>query len=101
MINNLSGDIAEWTNQNVTAAGLPITPARDSWHEYSEVVDYKGLNIAPDYYLTDATNHIGKIYVGAMPGLKGFVRGKGGIYGLDLSHAPSEQSDSIGFRCAK
>jgi len=101
IINNLTGAIAQWTNQNVTAAGLPITPAKDGWFEYNEVVDFKGLNIAPDYYLTDATNQIGKIYVGSAPGRKGFVRGQGGIYGLDLSHAPSEQSETIGFRCAK
>ncbi|PIX03287.1 hypothetical protein COZ78_01120, partial [bacterium (Candidatus Gribaldobacteria) CG_4_8_14_3_um_filter_42_11] len=101
IINNLTGEIGEWTNQNVPAAGLPVTPAADGWFEYNEVVDFKGLNIAPDYYLTDATNQIGKIYVGSAPGLKGFVRGQGGIYGLDLSHTPSEKSAEIGFRCAK
>ncbi|MDO8592242.1 MAG: hypothetical protein Q7R92_00545, partial [bacterium] len=101
VINNLTGLIAEWTNQNVTAAGLPVTPSKDAWYEYGEVSDFKGLNIAPDYYLTDANNHIGKIYTGSGMGLRGFVRGSGGIYGLDLSHAPSEQSESIGFRCAK
>ena len=62
---------------------------------------FKGLNIAPPYYLTDANNYIGKIYTGAGSGLRGFVRGSGGIYGLDLSHTPSEQNASIGFRCAK
>jgi len=46
-------------------------------------------------------NYIGKIYIGAGTGLKGFVRGSGGIYGLDLSHTPSEKSTNIGFRCAK
>ena len=101
VINNLVGDIAEWTSQNITAAGLPITPATNSWFEYNEVVDYKGLNIVPAYYLTDLNNYIGKIYIGAGTGLKGFVRGSGGIYGLDLSHTPSEKSTNIGFRCAK
>ncbi|MFH1255012.1 MAG: hypothetical protein V1667_00865, partial [bacterium] len=101
IIHNLSGDIAQWTNQNVTVAGLPVTPTTDNWFEYSEVTDFKGMSIAPDYYLTDANNYIGKIFVGSASGLKGFVRGSGGIYGLDLSHAPSEQSASIGFRCAK
>ena len=101
VIYNLAGGVAQWTNQNVTAAGLPVAPSANAWYEYNEVSDFKGLNIAPDYYLTDANNHIGKIYVGSAPGLKGFVRGAGGIYGLDLSHAPSEQSASIGFRCAK
>ncbi len=101
IINNLSGAVAEWTNQNVTSAGLPITPSADGWYEYNEVSDFKGMSLAPAYYLTDQNNNIGKIYIGSSPGLKGFVRGANGIYGLDLSHAPSEQSASIGFRCAK
>ncbi|MFH1049072.1 MAG: hypothetical protein V1732_05415, partial [Patescibacteria group bacterium] len=101
IINNLVGTTTEWTSQNVTLAGLPVTPSANAWYEYSEVSDYKGLNIAPDYYLTDANNYIGKIYVGSEPGLKGFVRGSAGIYGLDLSRAPSEQNENIGFRCAK
>ena len=101
IIYNLSGAIAQWTNQNVTAAGLPVTADKDAWSEYSEVMDYQGLNLATDYYLTDAANNIGKIYVGSTPGLKGFARGQGGIYGLDLSHSPAEKSKNIGFRCAK
>ncbi|MDP2708481.1 MAG: tail fiber domain-containing protein [bacterium] len=101
IIYNLAGTVKEWTNQNVTAAGLPIAPSADAWYEYGDVSDYKGMNIAPDYYLTDAANNIGKIYTGSGIGLRGFVRGSGGIYGLDLSHTPSEQSASIGFRCAK
>jgi len=101
VINNLAGSVAEWTNQNVTSAGLPVAPTKDAWYEYGEVADYKGLNVAPDYYLTDANNNIGKIFIGSEVGLKGFVRGQGGIYGLDLSHVPSEQSAEIGFRCAK
>ncbi|MEK7202730.1 MAG: hypothetical protein AAB653_00205, partial [Patescibacteria group bacterium] len=101
IINNLTGVVAEWTNKNVTFAGLPTTPTRDQWLEYSDVEDFKGLDFAPDYYLTDQNNNIGKIYIGSAFGLKGFVRGFGGIYGLDLSHAPDEQSVDIGFRCAK
>lgn len=101
IINNLAGSVAQWTNQNVTAAGLPVVPARDQWFEYGEVVDFKGLNIAPDYYLTDANNHIGKIFAGSGAGLRGFARGQNGIYSLDLSHSPSEQNANIGFRCAK
>ncbi len=101
LINNLVGEVGEWTNKNVTVAGLPVTPLADNWFEYSDVSDYKGLDIAPDYYLTDVDNNIGKIYVGSTSGLKAFVRGSTGIYGLDLSHSPSEQSTNIGFRCAK
>jgi hypothetical protein len=101
LINNLVGEVSEWTNQNVTVAGLPVTPLVDNWFEYGEVSDYKGLNIAPDYYLTDLNNNIGKIYIGSTSGLKAFLRGSTGIYGLDLSHAPSEQSANISFRCAK
>jgi hypothetical protein len=101
IINNLAGRVAQWTNQNVTAAGLPMMALTDAWSEYGQVSDYQGLNIAPDYYLTDENNNIGKIFVGSGAGLKGFVRGFGGIYGLDLSHSPAEQSAEIGFRCAK
>ena len=101
IIKNLVGEIAEWTNQNVTAAGEPDAPIMNKWNEYSEVTDYNGLNISPDYYLTDAVNHIGKIYLSSRSGLKGFVRGSGGIYGLDLSYGPSEKSPNIGFRCGK
>jgi formylglycine-generating enzyme required for sulfatase activity len=101
-IYDIAGNVSEWTNQNVTEAGLPaVASAQAGWSEYSEVMDFKGLNIAPAYYLTDQNNNIGKIYVGSTPGLKGFVRGQGGIYGLDLSHAPAEQAVNIGFRCAK
>ena len=101
IINNLVGAVAQWTNKNVTSAGLPVAPTADAWYEYGEVSDFKGMSIAPPYYLTDANNYIGKIYVGSTAGLKGFVRGMNGIYGLDLSHTPSEQSATIGFRCAK
>ncbi|MFH1233279.1 MAG: hypothetical protein V1649_01350 [Patescibacteria group bacterium] len=59
------------------------------------------MDLAPDYYLTDQNNNIGKIYIGSQPGLKGFVRGFDGIYGLDLSRKPDEKSSEIGFRCAK
>jgi hypothetical protein len=71
-----------------------------------EIADFQSrgvsvMSIAPDYYLTDANNNIGKIYVGTGSGLRGFVRGANGIYGLDLSHTPAEQSAEIGYRCAK
>ena len=103
VINNLAGAVSQWTNQNVTLAGSPVCSEASLGGpcEYSEVTDFKGLNIAPDYYLADQTNNIGKIMVGTDAGLKGFVRGQGGIYGLDLSHAPVEQTVNIGFRCAK
>jgi len=101
IINNLVGTTTEWTNQNVTAAGLPVAPSNEAWYEYGDVSDFRGMNIAPDYYLTDVNNYIGKIYTGSGIGLRGFVRGEGGIYGLNLSYTPSEQSASIGFRCAK
>jgi hypothetical protein len=125
VIYNLAGGIAQWTSQNVTVAGLPaLTPnpspapnvagEGSDWYEYYQVADYKGLNIAPDYYLSDATNQIGKIKVDPLTpdpspapnvagegSLRGFVRGQGGIYGLDLSHAPTEKAANIGFRCGR
>jgi hypothetical protein len=100
IIYNLAGSVAEWTNQTVTEAGN-IKPASDNWQEYYEIADYQGFNIAPPYYYTSA-NGIGKILTGDNTNnLRGFVRGNGGIYGLDLSHAPDEQAENIGFRCAK
>jgi len=103
IINNLSGSLAEWTNQNVPAAGLPACAKASAGEpcEYGQVSDFKGLNIAPAYYLSDQQNNIGKIYLGGEAGLRGFVRGVGGIYGLDLSHSPAERLENIGFRCGK
>jgi len=96
----LVDDIAEWTNQTITGNGN-ITPAVADWIEYYEVDDYKGYNIAPAYYL-DSANGIGKIKTGqAGGGLRGFVRGQGGIYSLDLSNPPTTAASTIGFRCAK
>ncbi|MDO9399602.1 MAG: tail fiber domain-containing protein, partial [bacterium] len=100
IIKNLA-NIGEWTDQNITSAGLPVVARSNDWNEYYEVSNYQGLNIAPAYYLT-STNGIGKILTkNSNVGLRGFVRGNGGIYGLDLSHAPDEQNVNIGFRCAK
>jgi len=31
IINNLTGTTTEWTNQNVTAAGLPVAPSANAW----------------------------------------------------------------------
>jgi len=101
IINNLSGEIAEWTDATVNQADT-IEPLLNDWREYYEISSFKSLRyLKPAYYLT-SDNGIGKIYTGAgdIP-LRAFVRGQGGIYGLDLSHSPAEQSADIGFRCAK
>jgi len=104
-----SGDwIGEWTNMTITKKGVPevgISSSENSeqgWYEYVDVIDYKGLDIAPAYYLTDVDNNIGKIKVGdSNTNLRGFVRGGSGIYSLDLSFAPNEVDENIGFRCAR
>jgi hypothetical protein len=100
-IYDLTG-MGEWTNQTVTAAGN-IQPEADEWLEYGLVSDYKGLNIAPPYYLS-SDNGIGRIKTGLADsgkGIRGFMRGFDGIYSLDLSYAPNETPEGAGFRCAK
>ena len=102
VIYDLAGEIGEWTDQTVTEKGCPEFSGEDEWQEYYEVVDYKGLNIAPAYYLTDYDNNIGRVRVGdSMANIRGFVRGYQGIYSLDLSQAPTTATSTIGFRCAR
>jgi len=102
IIYNLAGDIGEWTEQTITKAGVPELIGVDEWQEYYDVLDYKGYNIAPAYYLTDEDNNIGLIKVGnSSNNLRGFVRGYNGIYSLDLSNPPTMATSAIGFRCAR
>jgi formylglycine-generating enzyme required for sulfatase activity len=115
VVYNLVGGVAEWTDQTVTGDGLPIVDG-DGWQEYYNVEDYKGFNIAPPYYYTFADNRIGRIRVtrdasridadGTRTNaeedyLRGFVRGATALYDLDLTHAPTEATSTIGFRCAR
>ena len=117
-IYNLSGGLAEWTDQTVTPAGLPTIDSslntgweatstdngEGGWSEYYQVTDFKGFNIIPPYYYTSA-NGIGGIRTGTASSstgyLRGFVRGANGVFSLDLSHSPTEATSTIGFRCAK
>lgn len=90
----------EWTDQTVLSRGKP-EPASDEWREYSDLTDYHSLNIAPPYYY-DHNNGIGMIRIGNdNSGIYGFVRGRNGVFSLDLTHSPAEKSFEIGFRCAK
>ncbi|MFA4834201.1 MAG: hypothetical protein WC619_05165, partial [Patescibacteria group bacterium] len=101
MVYELAGQAGEWTNETITGKGCPELSG-DGWQEYYNVLDYKGLAIAPPYYLNNADNNIGKIKIGSSEEtLRGFVRGVGGIYSLDLSYAPTAAGENIGFRCAK
>jgi hypothetical protein len=100
MIYDLAGNISEWTDQTVTKAGLP-EPVSNEWFEYGDMLNYKGYNLVPPYYYTSA-NGIGRIKTGDNDtNLRGFVRGNGGIFSLDLSNAPTTATSTIGFRCAK
>ena len=100
VIYDFVGGVAEWTDQIVTKSETPELPT-STWEEYYNVTDYKGYNIAPPYYYS-YDNGIGRIMVGENDyNLRGFVRGATAVYDLDLSHSPTEASDSIGFRCAK
>ena len=78
VIYDLVGGVAEWTDQTITAASLPVinpsalsgtSPSQgeesDSfWHDYFEVEDYQGFNIAPPYYYS-SDNGIGQINIGS------------------------------------
>lgn len=103
IIYDLAGTLAEWTDQTVTMAGCPELAGADEWQEYYDIINYKGMNIAPPYYLNDIDNNIGRIKVGdSNDNLRGFVRGFNGIFSLDLSNNPFvTATTSIGFRCAK
>ncbi len=104
MIYNLAGTTTEWTDQTVLKAGLPAMSDGlnvNDWQEYSSVIDYKGMSIAPAYYLSSA-NGIGKILTSDnAENLRGFIRGYLGVYGLDVSNAPTAAKADVGFRCAK
>jgi len=101
VVYEMAGEIGEWTNETITGKGCPELAGGD-WQEYYNVLDYKGLAIAPAYYFNNADNNIGRIKVGSGDeALLGFVRGAAGIYSLDLSNAPTAVSENIGFRCAR
>ncbi|MDD5031578.1 MAG: hypothetical protein PHR36_00855 [Patescibacteria group bacterium] len=96
----INDGIGEWIDKIITRAELPISSSA-GWTEYSEISDFKGLDIAPPYYL-NSDNGIGKIKVTVSGGnSRAFVRGQSGIFGLDLSYGPMEFNENIGFRCAK
>ncbi|MFH1745127.1 MAG: hypothetical protein ABH881_03090 [bacterium] len=107
MIYNIIGGVGEWTDQTITKSGI-VAPMDNDWQEYSNITDYKGLNIAPPYYYNSA-NGIGKIKSPALSlsngdnsnNLRGFVRGEIGLYDLNLSYSPTEATSTVGFRCAK
>ncbi|MFA4834123.1 MAG: hypothetical protein WC619_04750, partial [Patescibacteria group bacterium] len=102
VVYELAGEVGEWTDRIISTSAVP-TPESDTWQEYYEI-DIKDFDFAPPYYLT-AANGIGKILVGApknrTSSLAGFVRGQGGIYGLNLTNPPIAVSEMIGFRCAR
>jgi hypothetical protein len=104
MVYNLSGTTTQWTDQTVLKAGLPVLSDgldANGWQEYASVVDYKAMSIAPAYYLSSA-NGTGKILCGDNDAnLRGCIRGYQGVYGLDLSNAPTAAKADVGFRCAK
>jgi len=100
-IYGISDQIGEWTNMAVKKDDS-VHPFNNEWIDYNDIESTKALdNILPPYYLSSA-NGIGKILTGDNGNtLRGFVRGQGGIYSLDLSHAPNQATSTIGFRCAK
>ncbi len=98
---NLVSDVGEWTNELINKEDM-IEPMVDEWKEFYEISSYKAIsNIRPPYYLS-SDNGIGRVYTGDNDNLlRGFVRGKNGIYSLDLSYSPAAATSTIGFRCAK
>ena len=105
-IYDLVGSLSQWTDQTVTRAGLPTVAmstvsSLNDWKNYSEIEDFKGLNITPAYYFGPANNIGGLLLGDNTNNLRGFVRGQGGLYSLNLSNAPTMQSPTVGFRCAK
>jgi len=109
---DIAGNAAEWVDEVSNAEDGPIssTPA-SGWLEYSDIIKYGNMSVdRPSGYWWNSTNGIGQVYTdyGAGNALRGSVRGgsfkdgsKAGVFALDLSHSPTEKSESIGFRCAR
>ena len=104
--------MAEWVDELSNADEQPVdaTPASE-WLEYGAITKYANMSyIRPSGYNWTSANGIGQIYsdYDAGSATRGSVRGgsyldgeKAGVFGLDLSHAPSDISEDVGFRCAK
>ena len=101
MIYDIVGGVSEWTDKVVRANDV-AKPETGDWMEYSSVESFGNLgDIEPPYYLSSA-NGTGRIRTGiSADPVRGFVRGNGGLYSLDLSNSPTTATGTIGFRCAR
>jgi hypothetical protein len=101
LIYNLVGSTTEWTDKQIRQTDNALAYS-DFWQEYQDITAYNGVgDIEPPYGLGSA-NGVGQIKTGFSGGAtRGFIRGFGGLYGLDLSHEPGYVAADLGFRCAK
>ncbi|MFA5318116.1 MAG: SUMF1/EgtB/PvdO family nonheme iron enzyme, partial [Patescibacteria group bacterium] len=109
---DIAGNAAEWVDELSNADEQPTDaiPASE-WLEYSAITKYANMSyIRPSDYTLTSANGAGMLYTDYSAGsaTRGAVRGgsylsgeKAGVFGLDLSHAPSYAGDEVGFRCAK
>ena len=100
----LAGNSGEWVDKVISREDVP-EPVSEDWQEFFNIKSFKYLSdLIPPYYL-DSSNGIGKILTSELNlndnNLRAFVRGKGGLYSLDLSNSPVSISEDISFRCAK
>ena len=66
----------EWTDAYINGTADRMAVAADAWQEWSVVTDYNNLSYTrPQNPSWSSTNGIGKVYVTATVGQRGFVRG--------------------------
>ena len=106
---DIAGNVWEWSDAYINGVADRMAVTADAWQEWSVVTDYNNLSYTrPQNPSWLSTNGIGKVYVTATAGQRGFFRGgawnngaAGGVFTLFLNDAPSVVSAVLGFRCSR
>ncbi len=106
---DIAGNTYDWVDAYVVETNEKPTPVLQSWQDYTDITDYKGLSYIrpPDPAWDRSTNGIGGIYTSTNTGTRAFRRGgdwgggsDAGVFALVLSGAPSGVGAGSGFRVA-
>ena len=105
---DIAGNVWEWSDAYINGVADRMAVTADAWQEWSVVTDYNNLSYTrPQNPSWLSTNGIGKVYVTATAGQRGFLRGGNwdsgaydGVFALNLGNAPSYVSTALGFRCS-
>ena len=106
---DIAGNVWDWTDAYINGTADRMAVTADSWQEWSAVTDYNNLSYTrPQNPSWSSTNGIGKVYVTATVGQRGFLRGGdwyngalAGVFTLYLNDAPSPVVTGIGVRCSR